>query len=61
MIGVKMSTYGYVQVQCNNATAMQVALQKYGPLAVAITVVNPFYSYSYEIISFFCIVAEIPE
>jgi hypothetical protein len=49
MIGAKVSTYGYVQ--SNNARAMQIALQKYGPLAVAIAVVTPFFSYSYVIIS----------
>ncbi|EFX87410.1 hypothetical protein DAPPUDRAFT_312319 [Daphnia pulex] len=44
MIGAKVFTYGYVP--SNNATAMQIALQKYGPLAVAIAAVNPFFSYS---------------
>ena len=32
MIGAKVSSYGYVQAK--NATAMQVALQKYGPLSL---------------------------
>lgn len=44
MIAAKVSSFGYVQ--SNNATAMQLALQKYGPLAVAITVVPSLYSYA---------------
>ncbi|EFX87400.1 hypothetical protein DAPPUDRAFT_312328 [Daphnia pulex] len=44
MIAAKVSSFGYVQ--SNNATAMQLALQQYGPLAVAITVVPSFYSYA---------------
>lgn len=44
MIAANVLKYSYVQTK--NATAMQVALQKYGPLAVAITVVNSFYSYA---------------
>ena len=44
MIGAKVSSYGFVQAK--NATAMQVALQKYGPLSVAITIAKSFYSYS---------------
>ena len=44
MIAAKVSTYGYVQSK--NATAMQVALQKFGPLSVAIAAVSPFFSYA---------------
>ena len=44
MVAGKVASYGYVQ--SNNAVAMQVALQKYGPLSVAIAVANPFFSYS---------------
>jgi hypothetical protein len=31
----------------NNLVAMQVALQRYGPLAVAFAVVNSFFNYKY--------------
>lgn len=44
MTRAKVASFGYVQA--NNATAMQVALKKYGPLSVAIAVVTPFYSYA---------------
>jgi hypothetical protein len=44
MVGAQVSTYGYVQ--SNNPAAMQSALQRYGPIAVAITVVQSFYSYA---------------
>lgn len=44
MAGAKVSSYAYVQSK--NDTAMQVALSKYGPLAVAMTVVSSFYSYA---------------
>ncbi|XP_046647089.1 ervatamin-B-like [Daphnia pulicaria] len=43
-IGAKVSSFDYVESK--NATEMQIALTKYGPLAVAITVVGSFYSYS---------------
>jgi len=43
MIGSNVATYSYVA--SNSAPAMQSALVKYGPLSVAITVVNSFYSY----------------
>jgi hypothetical protein len=43
MVGAQVSTYGYVQSK--NPAAMQSALQQYGPIAVAITVVPSFYSY----------------
>lgn len=36
------SMYGYYR---NNTTAMQTAMQTYGPLAVAIHVTSPFYNY----------------
>ncbi|KAI9552850.1 hypothetical protein GHT06_020733 [Daphnia sinensis] len=43
MSASKVSSYGYVT---SNSTAfMQAALQKYGPLAVAITVVDSLFSY----------------
>ncbi len=43
MVGAQVSTHDYVQSK--NATAMQLALQQYGPLAVAINVINSFFSY----------------
>nr|CAH0098610.1 unnamed protein product [Daphnia galeata] len=43
MISSKVATYGYVASK--SPSAMQSALQKYGPLAVAITVVKSIYSY----------------
>ncbi|KAI9558062.1 hypothetical protein GHT06_014815 [Daphnia sinensis] len=43
MVGAKVSSFGYVQSM--NATAMQLALQEYGPLATAMAVVGSFYSY----------------
>lgn len=43
MSAAKVSSYG--SVISNSPASMQSALQKYGPLAVAITVVNSFYSY----------------
>ena len=43
-IEARVNTFNYVAAQ--NAPAMQVALQKYGPLAVAMTVVNSFYNYA---------------
>ncbi|EFX87406.1 hypothetical protein DAPPUDRAFT_312323 [Daphnia pulex] len=43
MVGAQVSTYGYVQSK--NTAAMQSALQQYGPLAVAINVINSFFSY----------------
>lgn len=46
MVEATVSNFGYVQSQ--NATAMQLALQEYGPLAVAMTVINSFYSYAYN-------------
>ncbi|XP_046647113.1 zingipain-2-like isoform X1 [Daphnia pulicaria] len=42
-VETKVSTYGYIQSQ--NATAMQAALQQYGPIAVALNVVDSFYGY----------------
>jgi hypothetical protein len=44
MIGAKISSYGTLPAL--NAANMQAALQSYGPLAVAMTVVNSFYSYT---------------
>lgn len=44
MVGAKVASFGYVQKE--NATAMQEALQEYGPLATAITVVGSFYYYT---------------
>ena len=44
MVAANVSNYNYVQTK--NATAMQLALQKYGPLATAMTVVTSFYSYA---------------
>ncbi|KAK4011765.1 hypothetical protein OUZ56_020879 [Daphnia magna] len=44
MVGARVSSYGYIQSK--NATAMQLALQEYGPLATAITVVGSFYYYT---------------
>ncbi|XP_057381189.1 uncharacterized protein LOC130703753 [Daphnia carinata] len=43
MLGATVSSYGYVT--SNSSASMQSALQKYGPLAVAITVVNSFNLY----------------
>lgn len=43
---VAAQVYSYAAVQVKNATAMQVALQKYGPLSVAMTVINSFQYYS---------------
>jgi cathepsin K len=43
MIGAKISSYG--NLPALNATNMQAVLVSKGPLAVAITVVNSFYSY----------------
>ena len=44
MVGAQVSTYNFVAE--NDAVAMQVALQKYGPLTVAISVVNSLISYA---------------
>lgn len=44
MVGAKVASYTKVQVK--NATAMQTALVNYGPLAVAIGVINSFQYYS---------------
>jgi cathepsin K len=43
MSASKISQYGTLATP--NATNMQSALQTYGPLSVAITVINSFYSY----------------
>ncbi|XP_057379755.1 uncharacterized protein LOC130702104 [Daphnia carinata] len=43
MIGAKVSSFSYVKA--NDVVAMQEAMQTYGPLAVAMTVVNSFASY----------------
>jgi hypothetical protein len=43
MIGAKISSYGYLPAL--NAADMQMALQDYGPISVAIAVTNSFYSY----------------
>jgi hypothetical protein len=43
MIGAKIASYG--DLPALNATNMQAVLQSKGPLAVAITVVDSFYSY----------------
>ena len=48
MISSKVATYGYVASK--SPSAMQSALQKYGPLAVAITVVKSIYSYKYALL-----------
>ena len=42
MLGAKVSTFSFIQA---NATAMQLAIQQYGIISVAIQVVNSFYSY----------------
>ncbi|KZS11247.1 Uncharacterized protein APZ42_024011 [Daphnia magna] len=44
MVGARVSSSGYVQPK--NETAMQLALQKYGPLAVAMNVIPSFYGYA---------------
>ena len=44
MVGAKVS--GYTAIQAKNATAKQTAMQTYGPVAVAITVINSFQYYS---------------
>ena len=44
MVGAHVSTYNFVAA--NDPVAMQVALQKYGPLTVAISVVNSLISYA---------------
>ncbi|EFX78291.1 hypothetical protein DAPPUDRAFT_320635 [Daphnia pulex] len=44
MIGAKIASYG--DLPALNSANMQAVLQAYGPLAVAITVVNSFYSYA---------------
>ena len=48
MVGAKVS--GYTTIQAKNATAMQTAMQTYGPVAVAqavaITVINSFQYYT---------------
>ncbi|XP_046458645.1 ervatamin-B-like [Daphnia pulex] len=43
MTGAQVASYDYVQ--SNNATAMQVALMEYGPLATALTVIESFFAY----------------
>ncbi|KAI9559439.1 hypothetical protein GHT06_013427 [Daphnia sinensis] len=43
MSAATVSSYG--SVTSNSPASMQLVLQKYGPLAVAITVVNSFYAY----------------
>lgn len=43
MTGAQVASYDYVQ--SNNATAMQVALMEYGPLATALTVIESFFDY----------------
>jgi len=43
MSGAKISSYG--DLPTRNATNMQSAVQTYGPLSVAIAVVNSFFSY----------------
>lgn len=43
-VGAEVVTYDYVQTK--NPTAMQVALEKYGPLASAMTVVPSFFYYA---------------
>jgi hypothetical protein len=43
MIGAQVTSYGIISPA--NAANMQIALQKYGPFAVAIAVVPSFYSY----------------
>jgi hypothetical protein len=46
MIGAKIASYGSVTyLTAKSAAGMESALQRYGPLTVAITVVNSFYSY----------------
>jgi hypothetical protein len=44
MVGAKVS--GYTKIQAKNVTAMQTAIQSYGPIAVAITVINSFQYYT---------------
>lgn len=43
MVGANVSSFKYVKP--NDVVAMQEAMEKYGPLAVALTVVNSFLSY----------------
>ena len=43
MVAAQVLKYDYVQSK--NVTAIQLALQKYGPIAVAMNVVNSFFSY----------------
>ncbi|XP_046457569.1 ervatamin-B-like [Daphnia pulex] len=44
MIGARISAYGYLETP--NAANMQAALQIYGPISVAITVVSSFQNYA---------------
>ncbi|XP_059351618.1 cathepsin K-like [Daphnia carinata] len=44
MVGAKVSSFAAIPAK--NVTAMQAAIQKYGPIAVAITIINSFQYYT---------------
>lgn len=53
-ISAKVASHSYVYASSSVSvdTAMQLALEKYGPLSVAIAVVKSFYSYSYVLLRY---------